>query len=177
MQSQTIPNFGQSYNDVHHAVGVIAALKDAYSNFLGVANKAFAMVLVACFIPLLRLFLLYVRKVKVKQFYAQLSLFSSGHMDTTGYSHLRTTFDKIGSDLNQLNQFHQIDLKKSPWIIRGLLKDIQKLIDNLLTWHRQFSDILSALDSEIDESGTKFFKIVPESQLWERRTKAYAYKL
>lgn len=61
MQSHTIHNVGQSYYDVHHAVRVITGLNDAYSNFLGVVNKALVMGIVTLSIPLFRLFLLYVR--------------------------------------------------------------------------------------------------------------------
>jgi hypothetical protein len=178
MQSQTIPNLSQSYNDVHHAIGVIAGLKDAYASFLGMANRLFALGLVAVLSTIFfRPILFYVRRVKARRFQAQLMLFSAGRLDSNAYSELRNTFDKISSDLNLLENIHQADLSKAPWIIRGTIRDIQKLADDLLIWRMQFSDILNKLDSDIDGSSAKYFKIVPESQLWERRTKAYTYKL
>jgi type II secretory pathway pseudopilin PulG len=121
--------------------------------------------------------LYFVRRVKARRFQAQLMLLSAGRLDSKAYSKLRETFDKINSNLNLLENIHQTDLKNVPWIIKGTVRDIQQLADDLLVWRMQFSSILHKLDSEIDDSGAKYFKIVPESQLWERRTKAYAYRL
>jgi hypothetical protein len=102
---------------------------------------------------------------------------SEGGLDPNAYAELRKAFDMINSNLHLLENIRQADLKKAPWVIRGTVRDIQQLADDLLAWRMQFSSILNELDLEIDDSGSKYFKVVPESQLWERRTKAYAYRL
>ena len=92
---------------------------------------------------------------------------------TESYSAYMNIYLLLKSRKDDLHSITSRDLQESPWILRGIGRDIIK-IDDILAEYK--SELEAALGETPTKEGKLFQHVNPE-ELWEKRAKVYSYKI
>lgn len=166
----TVANF-QVYQDSQTALSVTNAFRVLYIGFKKVLGASTFIALVAIAIPLVRLlFWVLIRNLKNNYHPSGIQL------TTENYARYYRSYQALGVEIDKLRGVVDYDMKKAPWLLRGILKDIKKLTSLTVNYYNDLSNALDSKDSKSQKAGNLFNR-VPSSDLWNNRAKAYSYKL
>lgn len=96
-------------------------------------------------------------------------------LDKDKYLKLRNLYDTIGKDLKVLTEGKSFFQKmKIPFILKGLIGDLTKIIDSILIAHDKIDHILKSMNFPANIT-TSPFVAATEDEIWKNRNKAYQY--
>lgn len=92
---------------------------------------------------------------------------------TENYADTLSLMAKLDSQESTMKKVRSVDTSDLPWFIRNLATTLKEFDAFYQDFRKEMSVALG--DAEAKEGN--LFKHVPSNELWERRTKAYAYRL
>lgn len=157
--------------DSQHSARVVIGLKNMFvgiKHFLG--NFAAYTIAYIALVPVIILF-------KYLRYRIQKTIPKTIKIDEKNYSGIRDTFDKSTAIVKVLQPLYNINMRNIPWVIRIILRQIQKLVQTLEVANDRMLFALTKLDNVPSNDSPKYFEQIKEQELWNQRPKNYQYRV
>lgn len=160
---------------VHQSQAAVQVILGAQAVYQGLGRFAIAVRSTAVFIfiglPAIAALWLLLRWIR-----SRLSkvLQTNVQISPVNYPQLRREYDALDSNRQKLQSLQSLDLKKIPWLLRGVTVQIKKIGDLNDIRLQAVGKALRRLDPKCTPSDYRL-QPLSEDDLWQRRTKAYDY--
>ncbi len=146
-------------------------LYDGLKQFLG---TFLLLALVVLLYPLVLLFGFWLQ-TKRKKFRKVMRTPFNGFYNSNHYLHLKVSLKQFKQFNPTLKKVAASNLKKTPFLLRYTVGQMQKMSSTLVTYSEWLESHLNCLNTEQFKSESKEFKLLTEKELWRKRNKAYQY--
>ncbi len=156
------------------AVQIIGAAKNIYESSIAFIGSFFTtLVAYVIGIPLMKVVLYFVHRT-LKANFTEIDFTSN---NISHYIKIRKSYDLFSDIIQEVNVLKS-DLEKIksiPFGFKGLIDKIYKILNLILSHYSDLKDYISKMD--YNSIKTSSFEYISEDVLWNKRTKAYKYKL
>jgi hypothetical protein len=162
---QSVQPFGETGR---FTADLLCALFDGYTSIRALFGKAGAFIIAFISVIFLRILLWWLIQLLKKDFNTDFEV------TPNNYNALKSIQITLGDKIKHLVRVKQVNIAKTPFLVRGMLKQMKIILTILENYHATLSVRLANLDTIA--TSDKNFKVVTEAELWAKRTKHYAYR-
>lgn len=159
------PFFTQS----HAAAQFIGGIRSVYVGLGNFLNLVFLLACAVPAVPFIYILLYYIRFKLSKTLIKDIAPKSADD-----YKTLRIGYDKLSASLRAMDFVDIVSVKKSPFLVRGLMKQIFQIQTVLRAQQVIMRNKISEYNST-NEDLPKGWSVIDEQELWTRRNKNYEY--
>lgn len=162
---QSIQTFSQTGS---FTADLVWSLREAYVSVRNLFGKAVAFTVVLLGIVFLQIILWVLMRQLKKEYRTDFDV------TPDNYKALKIIQTSLQSKIALLIRLKAINTQNIPFLLRGIIGQIQELSTILESYHNALESQLSKLDKL--DTGDKGFKVVTEAALWSMRTPHYEYR-